>query len=381
MQPNFVIIAPQTSKRVDLFQDALYRLGLPPARHVPYLDLIEQRSQLGEFLQEGSIVRIESPGRCFEVERSLLELGAEEAEQDGCAFLPADQCARLEFDKGLILFSRQWYFGFCRAMKIITAQISSYPSCRLMNGADDIALMFDKTLCQKELQRADVKVARSLGEVNSFEQLHEQMRLSDIHRVFIKLAHGSSASGVVAYQTNSARTRHKAITTVEMVRRDGHLFMYNTRRIRNYENEAQIAELVDALCRHRVHVEAWLPKACQNEQSFDLRIVVVAGCAAHAVVRLSRSPFTNLHLLNERGDLEALKQTMGASKWKSAIQLCETAMLCFPRSLYGGVDLLIQPDLISCNILEVNAFGDLLPGIYFDGRDTYEMEILAALSG
>jgi hypothetical protein len=50
-------------------------------------------------------------------------------------------------------------------------------------------------------------------------------------------------------------------------------------------------------------------------------------------------------------------------------------MRCFPRSLHGGVDLLIGTDLRAHAVLEVNAFGDLLPGVTCDGLDTYEAEI------
>ena len=49
----------------------------------------------------------------------------------------------------------------------------------------------------------------------------------------------------------------------------------------------------------------------------------------------------------------------------------------FPGSLYMGIDLLISPDYRSHAILEVNAFGDLLPGVLSRGVDTYTAEVLA----
>jgi hypothetical protein len=45
-----------------------------------------------------------------------------------------------------------------------------------------------------------------------------------------------------------------------------------------------------------------MPKAGIDGRTFDLRVLVIAGRARHAVARLSRGPMTNLHLLNERGD-------------------------------------------------------------------------------
>jgi hypothetical protein len=45
------------------------------------------------------------------------------------------------------------------------------------------------------------------------------MREQNCHRGFVKLAYGSSASGVVAYQTDGRR--HLATTTVETLRQRG----------------------------------------------------------------------------------------------------------------------------------------------------------------
>jgi hypothetical protein len=53
---------------------------------------------------------------------------------------------------------------------------------------------------------------------------------------------------------------------------------------------------------------------------------------------------------------------------------------CFPNSLYAGIDLLIEASFRSHAIAEVNAFGDLLPGIMHEGHDTYGAEIATLLS-
>ncbi|RUS95886.1 hypothetical protein DSM106972_088990 [Dulcicalothrix desertica PCC 7102] len=58
---------------------------------------------------------------------------------------------------------------------------------------------------------------------------------------------------------------------------------------------------------------------------------------------------------------------------------CEQAAKLFPTSLYCGVDLLILPDWKQHAILEINAFGDLLPGILWNGMDTYTSEVKAML--
>ncbi len=137
---------------------------------------------------------------------------------------------------------------------------------------------------------------------------------------------------------------------------------------------------MEALIREGVRVEEWMPKAGIDNHVFDLRIVVIAGQARHAVVRMSRSPMTNLHLLNHRGDWPALLTRMGPQAWQSARRTCEQAAAVFPRSLHVGVDLLIAPGYQRHAVLEGNAFGDLLPDVLSEGVDTYEAEIRAVIA-
>jgi hypothetical protein len=147
--------------------------------------------------------------------------------------------------------------------------------------------------------------------------------------------------------------------------------------LRTLDDLGEIAALVDAVCRHRVHVEQWLPKAGHDGHAFDLRVVVVAGRSRHTVVRLSRGPVTNLHLDNRRQGPAALRARMGEAAWAAAAGTCERAVACFERSLYAGVDLLVLPGLRRHAVLEVNAFGDLLLETLHEGRDTYSTEVLA----
>ena len=376
--PHFVVIGNRLSRRVELFQAALARLGLPPAQLVSSLTLLAGETALPEFVRRGSVVRIESPGKDFAVERALLELGADEHDEEGAADyerLPRVAVQRLTFDRGRVLAPRQWYLGYRAALRLIESQLADCPPHRLLNAPAEIAVMFDKRRCHALLQARGVPVPRSLGPVNSFNELMEQMRQTDCRRVFVKLAHGSSASGVVAYQTDGRR--HRALTTVEMVKTGGELRLYNSRRLRTYDNLDAVAELVDALCRQRVHVEQWIPKAGFADHTCDLRVVVIAGRARHAVLRLSRNPLTNLHLLNTRGDLAAFKAHVGATQWAKALNICEQTLACFPQSFYAGVDLLFAPGFERQVVAEVNAFGDLLPGVLCDGVDTYAAEVLA----
>ena len=106
-QATFAVIGDPSSKRVELFQAALGRLGRPPARVVPYGDLIAGRAALGDVVRRGDVVRIDSPDQDFEVERALLALGAGVEDEDGeYARATRRAVGALAFDSGAIPVSR-----------------------------------------------------------------------------------------------------------------------------------------------------------------------------------------------------------------------------------------------------------------------------------
>lgn len=377
--PRFVVIG-NADRRVALFQDALVRQGLLPAQVVLYADLLAGRVHLAQIVQPGDVVRIESPGKNWEVEQALLRVGAEDAAGEEWERLPASAVNALAFDRGEIVCSRQWFLGFCRTLDVIKAQLGACPPHRMVNAPGDIAVLFDKPACQARLAVAGVCVPRTLGVVRSYDDLVARLAGAGWGRAFVKLAHGSSASGVVAYQAGAGR-RRRATTTTELVRTNGTVRLFNSRRIRIYENESEIAELVNALCRHRMYAEQWLPKAGLSGKTFDLRVVVIAGRARHVVARLSRTPLTNLHLLNERADGALAQKRLGDAAWAALHATCSRAATAFPRSLYAGLDVAVAPDFRQHAVLEANAFGDLLPGVCDNGQNTYEAEIAAISAG
>jgi hypothetical protein len=375
----FVILGNPDCRRVSLFQQALAALGLPGATLIAWTDFLAGQVALTDIVPAGAVVRLESPGRSFATERMLLARGAEIADEEaGYDRLSRAMALVLPEDRGRIVYPRQWYLGFRDALCEVERQLAACAPHTRMNVPADIAVMFDKPACQEVLQAAGVPVPRQFGLVASYNDLIARMSQFDCRRVFVKLTHGSSASGVVAYRTHGAQ--HQAITTVEMARMDGTLTLYNTRRIQVYRDPDEIAELIDALCRHRACAEEWMPKASMEGYAFDLRVVVIGGAARHTVARLSRTPITNLHLLNQRRPWERVLEHMGQEAATAALRACERALRCFPDSLYAGVDLLCAPGFRRHAVLELNAFGDLLPGTLHDGQDAYAAEILATLN-
>ncbi len=379
MIPKFLIVGNPENRRVALFQAALHRLGYPTARVLSYLDLLANRESLEAELQPDTLLRIESPGENFAVEQGLLREGIENAEQEGVPTLSAHQIAGLSFDRGRILCPRQSYLGYRKVLRQFAETIALVPAVRVMNAPLDIEVMFDKRLSHRRCQQQSVPVPTALGTVTCYEQLIANMEAAGLRKVFLKLANGSSASGVVAFLRK--KDHAVAMTSVEMVRDQSGLKLYNSLKVRCYTRTKEHRDLINALCQEGVHAESWLPKAVLDPQgNFDLRVLVIQGEARHWVIRQSRGPLTNLHLGNRRGNREQFLDHVGSQAWKAFQETCCQVMQTFPNSLYGGVDLLVMPDLVNHAVLEVNAFGDLLPGIFSQGVDTYEAEIQAALA-
>lgn len=391
-----------------MFCDATMRLGHTSVV-LPWTQVLADPQLVCRSIQGGDIIRIESPGENSAVERTLIEMGAEvrghqrcsgtaqavgadAAEScclsDGLGRAAATGCGRRQASAhsqdsvsyggefGRIEDSSLWYAGFCSTLKLLQTSCGGAKSVRWMNAPQDIALMFDKAECQAMFQSAGIPVPQILGSVSSYEELRLLMRQKNVARVFLKLPHSSSASGIIALQTNGRQVI--AQTSAELVQRGTESILYNSLQVRRYTDERQVALLVDTLGAMGLHVEQWMPKAGLAGRSFDLRVVVIAGNVRHVVVRTSRTPMTNLHLGNERGDVDRVRRAMPAKQWGQAMQACEDAAKCLPESLYMGVDLLFTPGFRTHSIMEVNAFGDLLPNVVHGAETTYEAEVAAA---
>ena len=371
----WIILGNPANRRVKLFQTALRELKRPAAEVVSYVDYLSGRVDLDQILarpaRENGILRIESPGEDHVVERLLLARGALVGVE---ADISAAKALRLRADPGRVRNPRQWFAGYSAALNDIAATLRNHPGVSVQNPPREIRTLFDKRRCQEELGVRGVNVPRALPPVRSYDELREAMRATGLTRVFVKLAFGSSSSGVVAFTTGG--TRPLAITSLELVRRQGEARFYNNLTLSRYDRERDLRTIFDFLGREGVHVEEWLPKASQGDRNFDLRVVTIAGQTRHTVVRTSRSPMTNLHLGNRRGDLAALKQAAGSS-WQIVTKLCEQAAQAFTAALYVGWDVLVTPGFRRAYILEGNAFGDLLPNVTYADRSTYA-EIIAA---
>lgn len=376
--PRFVVIGNLGSKRVESFSMALERLGFAAPEVVQWLDILDGKVRLEEIVHEGDIVRLEWPGRDWEIEKRLLIKGAELCEiESHFRFIPKEQIEPLEWERGRIMPSRQWYLGLRQVLREIDEQLSAAPEHVVMNAPSEIEVMLDKRVCHGRMSAFRIPVPPALGAPFHFQDFLKRLQRFNWRRVFVKLSHPSIANGVVAFETDGTRVR--ALTTIEMVRAEGEVRLYQTRQIRIYDNWEDVSALIDTMCRERVHVERWIPKAGLDGRSFDARVLMIAGRPQHAIFRLARGPLTNLAPLAERVSAEAILDRIPEEAWHQALSACEGAMRFFPSTLAAGIDFFYEPGFARSLIFELNAWGDYLPDVLYNGQDTYEAEITTLL--
>ena len=340
---RLAVVGNPENRRVALFTAAVRRFGLPAPEVFPWLDVLTA----GRVPGPGTVVRVDSPGENAEVDRLLRGASG-----------PAEH--------GEIVGAAAAFRGLGRAL----ARIRDGGGHQLQDTGD-ILLMTDKPRCHGFLREAGIPVPEALGPIGGYDAL----RASGWKRVFVKPAYGSSASGVMAVAF--AGRRVTAVTSAELS--GGRI--YNNLRVRRYDDEASIRAVVDRLAVDGLHVERWYPKASLGDRVLDLRVVVIAGEPRHVVVRTSRTPMTNLHLGNARGDVAAVREAAGEKTWRAAMGTCASVAALFPRSLHIGVDLMFRVGWRYHAVAEVNAFGDLLPGVLVDGLDTYGAQVGAIVGG
>ncbi len=371
---EIIAVGSAENKRIKLFKEAINKRNLTLKNLITYDRIIDNPSLINQFIDKNTIIRFDSPERNFDIQKKIIEVGYNPHNNSKNKQISPKQLNNFPFIKGEIRYPKQFFQGWQKLLKLWgdNLQIKSF------NHPYDIAKMFDKTYCNNLFAQNKLPVAQSLGNITCYEELKETMYQQGYQKVFIKLAHGSSGSGVVAYNLGEYNQPESAITTVDIRRRKNDIKLFNSRQIKTYKNKQNIKDIINYLCAEEVQVEEWLPKAKLGDYPFDLRIVVINGEPQHTVVRLgTRGIITNLHLLNKRGNLEDFLNKVHPKQWEKMQETCVKALSLFPNSLYAGVDLLVYPDFKQHAILEINAFGDLLPNLYWQGMDTYTSELVS----
>jgi glutathione synthase/RimK-type ligase-like ATP-grasp enzyme len=371
--PRFTLIGDPALNRVQFFIQAAQTAGAS-VDVLPYSRILQNESGWWDALA-GRHVKLESPGKDFEVYRGLLRRGATQPLEPSFPRWTVAEVDQLQSDPGLIIATRQWYLGWRNLLEAISAH-GARVGATFFNSPAEIAVLFDKPACHRVLQEAGVPVPEAVPVPSSFDELMASLQARSWRRAFLKISHGSAANGVAALAFDHSG-RLRLHTAVELAGTAEEPRLYSTRRMRVYDRPAEIRRLVDALCRERLHVERWIPKAGLLGRTADARVVVIRGRACHLMLRLAQGPITNLHLGATKADEETLARVAGPAAVTLLRTTAERAAACFPHSSCVGVDLALTPGFRQAFVLEVNAFGDLLEDWLWQGADTYTWQLRA----
>jgi hypothetical protein len=363
---RWILIGNAENRRVGLFQAALREAGEPLAAVVPWIALVENVDALAALPDGDALVRIDSAGEDFEVERALLRRGL-------AASSPGARISRAEIDAlvpdvGRIVCPRQQHDGFLAVLADLARVFAERPRWRVLNPLPSIATLFDKRATSSLYASLGVPVPRALPAVRSTGELLAVLRAEGVREAYVKMSASSSASCLAVVDASGA-----ILTTVE---EDGPR-RYNTRALRRLGGAAA-ARVVDFILGEGAQVEEGVPKATMDGRWFDTRVVAVGGEPVFTVVRTSPHPITNLHLGGQRGEPAAFEALVPADVRAAAAESCRRIAAAH-GALHVGIDLMYTAALDGHRVLEANAFGDLLPNLTRDGLSVYAWEIRAAL--
>lgn len=365
---QLLVIGNPENRRIQFWLKAVAKSG-HTCRVVSYLELLQSRLHFDGFIPSHCLIRIESPGENFEVTKRLIALGANSSleNQHPISLVAA---LNLPLEKGRIRYTRQWFLGFQLFLKQLEQYAASLEQVHFINQPSSIAFLFDKLACQDFLYQKNIPVPSLIGQVKNYE--HFQSLLSPLlyQQVFLKPIHGSSASGVLAYRR--FKDKEMLTTSVELITDQQQVKLYNSLKIKKYTKHQSIQQIINSLAKDGLYAEQWIPKASNPSGAYDFRMVTIGGQARQVIARQSHSPMTNLHLGNRRGDLQAIQAQISATVWNNLQQLANSVAQLFEDLSYIGMDVLLANDYRSAMILELNAFGDLLPNCWHLGEDTYE---------
>jgi glutathione synthase/RimK-type ligase-like ATP-grasp enzyme len=370
--PRYVVLANPDSLRWRAYEPELRafwaaRGAVADIVVVPWRDVIAAEGRLDALpaFDRPAVVRLESPGRDWEVSRMLLRVGS----------LVEDEATEidwlgLEYERGALVRPGLFYAGFRHVLRGLHASFGARPHLRPMACPLQVFEMFDKNASGARLAAAGVPVPPSFVAPADPATLLGMLRHERYEPAYVKLNTGSSASAIAV-----VRSRDTPRATSSIVIRGG--AFYSTRRLVQHAS-ANLDLVLAFLIREGVCVQRGIRMAQMEGQNFDIRVVVICGAPAFTIFRLSPNPMTNLHLGGHRGDLAACRAAIPPRAWLDGLDACVGAAAQFPRCAVVGVDLLFELGYRRHFVLEVNAFGDFFPNLTDEqGRSVHRVEIEA----
>jgi len=351
----WVVLGVAVSKRTRELRASCEHWGFPAARVVEWSDWLRRPETLEDALAAPCVFKLEPPGDDPWVHHHLMALGAARLGKPAPAVL----------QHGELGGGRSWFEGFRIVMQRLNSLLACRPEVLAVNAPADIMAMTDKLDCQRRLQARGLTIPHLFGPVSSHEELLGMMDHHGLDRAFVKARFGSSAAGVVAFR-RTRRGQQQATTTAHLVEVAGQSRLFNVKRVSRYERPAEIAKVVDLIAEQGSYVEAWLSKPRAGHGHFDLRVLAIQGRAAHRVARVSEHTMTNLHLDARRVEPAHLLSEVDLQQVEAAV--AQAAAAFAGSSVIGFA---VVPHRLGPHVLEANAFGDLLPGLQWQGQDAH----------
>jgi glutathione synthase/RimK-type ligase-like ATP-grasp enzyme len=357
---RMILIGQPEQRRSQLLQRALHARGHAPATVIDWSALLHDPEAIAAGLNDTPErpVKLDSPGESAALHDALVRHGWHRLGESGAA--PPSLA------HGELSHQHMWFAGFSDVLRRLDAAATNV---RWMNPPNDILRMCDKRGCQERLMSAGIDIPPLIGPIDGYAQLRDRLRIEGVDRVFIKSRYGSSAAGVIAYRLHRDG-REVAYSSAEIVRDNGGVRLFNSLIPRRYIANDEIAALIDAVAVQGAYAESWIakPRATGNaRENFDVRVMSFAGAPRQRVARIASQPMTNLHLGNRRGIAEELLDPATLQRIEDCVRRAASA---FPNAMSIGFDLI--PGAERVRVLEANAFGDLLPELYWQGVSTYD---------
>ncbi len=357
----WVVLGVASSKRTREVHASCERQGWPVPRVVEWAQWLARPQALDAALAAPCVFKIEPPGDDPRVHHRLMCWGSQALGMRQPSVLLHGELAG----------GKAWFEGFRLAMQALADQLTRQPAAVVVNSPADIVAMTDKLECQQRLQAHGIETPRLFGPIGSHEELMLLLDHHGLDRVFVKARYGSSAAGVVAFRRNR-RGQQQATTTARLVREGPDVRLFNVKRVSRYQRLDEVRQMLDLVCADGAYVEDWIPKPRCGAGHFDLRVLALRGQAAHRVARVSEHAMTNLHLDARR---EAPDRLLPAATIRGIEQIVSRAAAVFGHSQVIGFD--VVPHRAGPRVLEANAFGDLLPGLLWQGRDPHAALVAA----
>jgi len=336
----------------------------PEVAVIPWRDIVPRDGNLDGLpgFDRPAVVRLESPGKDFDVTRLLLQAGgrADPAE-------PATDWLAIPYQKGRQHRPGLLYRGFRRVLEELQRSLATRPHLRPLA----IAELFDKNATAARLSAAGIPTPESFAPPGTAAQLLDALRQRRWATSYVKLNTGSSAASMAVVHA----LEEPGWAWSSLLRLDGGF--YSTRRLCRYQG-ADLDAVLAFLLAEGVCVQRGIPMAQIDGQNFDVRVVMIYGEPAFFVFRLSSQPMTNLHFGGRRGRADECRAAIPTRAWLDALDHCTEAAQLYDAAMVG-VDLLFERGFMRHYILEINAFGDFFPGLRDgSGRTAHGIEIEAS---